>query len=43
LKSDAAAKKSKDQLSRDFLSRSIFDFCNNIGQEATFEMNEAVN
>ena len=34
LKSDAAADKSKDQLSRDFPGRSIFDFCNNIG---TFE------
>jgi hypothetical protein len=30
LKSDTAAEKSKDQLSRDFSSRSIFDFCNNI-------------
>jgi hypothetical protein len=28
LKSDAAAEKSKDQLSRDFLGCSIFDFCN---------------
>jgi hypothetical protein len=28
LKSDAAAEKSKDQLSRDFPDRSIFDFCN---------------
>ena len=28
LKSDAAAEKSKDQLSRDFWGRSIFDFCN---------------
>ena len=28
LKSDAAAEKSKDQLSRDFPGRSIFDFCN---------------
>ena len=27
----AAAEKSKDQLSRDFPGRSIFDFCNNIG------------
>jgi hypothetical protein len=34
LKSDAAVEKSKDQLSRDFPRRSIFDFCNNIG---TFE------
>jgi hypothetical protein len=31
LKSDAAAEKSKDQLSRDFPGRSIFDFWNNIG------------
>jgi hypothetical protein len=31
LKSDAAAEKSKDQLSRDFLGCSIFDFCNKIG------------
>ena len=30
LKSDTAAEKSKDQLSRDFPGRSIFDFCNNI-------------
>jgi hypothetical protein len=34
LKSDAAAEKSKDQLSRDFPGRSIFDFCNNIRPEA---------
>jgi hypothetical protein len=34
LKSDTAAEESKDQLSRDFSSRSIVDFCNNIG---TFE------
>ena len=33
LKSDAAAEKSKDQLSRDFSGRSIFDFCNNICQK----------
>ena len=32
LKSDEVAEKSKDQLSRDFPGRSIFDFCNNIGQ-----------
>jgi hypothetical protein len=32
LKSDTAAEESKDQLSRDFLGRSIFDFCNNICQ-----------
>ena len=31
LKSDTAAEKSKDQLSRDFPGRSIFAFCNNIG------------
>ena len=31
LKSDTAAEKSKDQLSRDFPGRSIFDFCNSIG------------
>src|SRR5215216_2335515 len=30
LKSDTAAEKPKDQLSRDFSGRSIFDFCNNI-------------
>jgi hypothetical protein len=35
LKSDAAAEKSKDQLSRDFWGCSIFDFCNNICQEET--------
>jgi hypothetical protein len=35
LKSDAAAEKPKDQLSRDFLGCSIFDFCNNICQEQT--------
>ena len=28
LNSDAAAEKSKNQLSRDFSGRSIFDFCN---------------
>src|SRR5258705_13129341 len=32
LNSDAAAEKPKDQLSRDFLGCSIFDFCNNICQ-----------
>jgi len=32
LKSYTAAEKSKDQLSRDFSGRSIFDFCNNICQ-----------
>jgi hypothetical protein len=31
LKRNTAAEKSKDQLSRDFPGRSIFDFCNNIG------------
>jgi hypothetical protein len=31
LKSDAEAEKSKDQLWRDFLGCSIFDFYNNIG------------
>ena len=30
LKTDAAAEKPKDQLSRDFLGCSTFDFCNNI-------------
>src|SRR6266404_1663396 len=35
LKSDAAAEKHKDQLSRDFLGCSIFDFCNNIGTKQT--------
>src|SRR5258705_13944882 len=35
LKSDAAAEKSKDQFSRDFWGRSIFDFCNNICQQQT--------
>src|SRR5258708_18190488 len=36
LKSDAAAEKPKDQLSRDFLGCSMFDFCNNIGAKRTF-------
>src|SRR5258705_265313 len=36
LKSDAAAEMPKDQLSRDFLGCSIFDFCNNIGTKRTF-------
>src|ERR1700716_3185390 len=36
LKSDAAAEKPKDQLSRDFLGCSIFDFCNKICQRATW-------
>jgi hypothetical protein len=35
LKSDTAAEESKDQLSRDFLGRSIFDFCNNICAKPT--------
>jgi hypothetical protein len=35
LKSDAAAEKSGDQLSRDFSGCSIFDFCNNICRKAT--------
>jgi hypothetical protein len=35
LKSDAAAEKSKDHLSRDFQRHSIFYFCNNICQEAS--------
>src|SRR4051794_22704500 len=35
LKSDAAAENPKDQLSRDFLGCSIFDFCNNIGTKRT--------
>src|SRR3977135_1294068 len=33
LKSDAAAEKPKDQLSRDFLGCWIFDFCNKICQQ----------
>src|SRR3981189_2255838 len=37
LKSDAAAEKPKDQLSRDFLGCSIFDFCNNIGTFETYQ------
>jgi hypothetical protein len=36
LKSDAAAEKPKDQLSRDFLGCSIFDFCNNIYPKRNF-------
>jgi hypothetical protein len=36
LKNNAAAEKSKDQLSRDFPGRSIFDFCNNICHKQTF-------
>ena len=38
LKSDATAEKSKDQLSRDFPGRSIFDFCNNIGTFRTSQI-----
>jgi hypothetical protein len=34
LKSDAAAEKSKNQLSRDFWCCSIFDFCNTIPSTA---------
>jgi hypothetical protein len=37
LKSDAAAEKPKDQLSRDFLGCSIFDFCNNIRHKRSFD------
>ena len=37
LKGDAAAEKSKDQLWRDFLGCSIFDFCNNIGTKRTWQ------
>ena len=36
LKGDAKAEKAKNQLWRDFLRLSIFDFCNNIGHEQTF-------
>ena len=35
LQSASAVKKSKNQLSRDFLRHSIFDFCNNIGTKRT--------
>jgi hypothetical protein len=35
LASIAAAETSKHRLSRDFQSRSIFDFCNSIGQKRT--------
>jgi hypothetical protein len=35
LKSNTAAEKFKDQLSRDFWCCSIFDFCNNIGTNRT--------
>jgi len=35
LKSDAAAEKSEDRLSRDFWGCSIFDFCNNIDPKRT--------
>jgi hypothetical protein len=42
LKSDAAAEKSKDQLSRDFPGRSIFDFCNNICQKRSFDRSSAL-
>ena len=40
LKSDAAAEKSKDQRSRDFLGCSIFDFCNNICHKQTSDQRE---
>jgi len=43
LKSDAAAEKSKDQLSRDFPGRSIFDFCNNIRQKRKCECRTSAN
>ena len=36
LQSLAAARMSKNQLSRDFRSISIFDFCNNIGTKRTW-------
>jgi hypothetical protein len=36
LEADEAAQKSKDQLSRDFPGRSIFDFCNKIGAKRTY-------
>jgi hypothetical protein len=38
LKSDATAEKPKDQLSRDFLGCSIFDFDNNIWRKADVTM-----
>jgi hypothetical protein len=38
LKSSTAAEKSKDQLSRDFPGRSVFDFCNNICQKQTSDI-----
>jgi hypothetical protein len=41
LKSDAAAEKPKDQLSRDFLGCSIFDFCNNIRGKADIAQERA--
>jgi hypothetical protein len=41
LKGDAAAEKSQDRLSRDFLDCSIFDFCNNICQEQPSPRNAA--
>jgi len=42
LKSDAAAEKSKDRLSRDFLGCSIFDFCNNICQKQTWNVADVI-
>ena len=41
LKSDTAADESKDQLSRDFSGRSIFDFCNNIRQKRSLAAHPA--
>src|SRR5205085_7397825 len=35
MKSDAAAEKSREQVSRDFWGCSIFDFCNKIGTKRT--------
>jgi hypothetical protein len=43
LKRNTAAEKSKDQLSRDFPGRSIFDFCNNICQDRTFSFGTRAN
>jgi hypothetical protein len=40
LKSVTAAEESKDQLSRDFSGRSIFDFCNNIGTKPTCRLSQ---
>jgi hypothetical protein len=38
LRSDATAEKSKDQFSRDFQRRPIFDFCNSINGKADFPL-----